>query len=313
MLELSSLAKTWILDVDGTIVKHNGHKIDGFDTYTPSLLVPVPREDNRSQYNINNDSLPFAGYDVWHAYEFSCMTQNGLPVTRLLKIKYNCESRYIVESKSLKLYLNSFNMYRLGKNISDCLSLCKELVKKDLENLLKTDISLEFIDNNADSIKIFDKFQNIINFVDENSLIIEKFKESPDVLLVSDNHEQKKNYLHFDSLRSNCRVTHQPDFGDVFIYYRSKRHIKEDGLVKYLSSFRSEYHFHEECCEMIYKRLYDLLDIENGSDELFVCALYTRRGGIDICPCRWSRNNTELSDIFLLTDINKYTGKGIKQ
>ena len=265
-------------------------KIDGFDTYMPSLLVPVPREDNRAQYNINNDNLPFAGYDVWHAYEFSTLTQNGLPVTRLLKIKYSCESKFIVESKSLKLYLNSFNMHRFGKNIEECLCICKELIKKDLENVLKTDISLEFVDSNTNSVKIFDKFQNILNFVDEKNLIIEKFKESPEVLAAENGTEPKEYYLHFDSLRSNCRVTHQPDFGDAFIYYKSKKHIIEDRLVKYLCSFRSEYHFHEECCEMIYKRLYDLLDIENGGDELFVCALYTRRGGIDICPCRWSKN-----------------------
>ena len=113
----------------------------------------------------------------------------------------------------------------------------------------------------------------------------------------------------FDSLRSNCRVTHQPDFGDVFIYYKSSKHIKENSLVKYLSSFRSEYHFHEECCEMIYKRLYDLLDRD---DELFVCALYTRRGGIDICPSRHSKN-CNIVDVFKLTDTSIYARKSIKQ
>lgn len=113
----------------------------------------------------------------------------------------------------------------------------------------------------------------------------------------------------FDSLRSNCRVTHQPDFGDVYIYYKSQKHIKETGLLKYLSSFRSEYHFHEECCEMIFKRLYDLLD---EKDELYVCALYTRRGGIDICPTRWSKN-CNINDILALTDITTYARKSIKQ
>ena len=110
-------------------------------------------------------------------------------------------------------------------------------------------------------------------------------------------------------MRSNCRVTHQPDFGDAFIYYNSAKHIKEDSLVKYLSSFRSEFHFHEECCEMIFKRLYDLLD-EN--DELFVCALYTRRGGIDICPARWSKN-CEVADVLDLINLEKFARCGIKQ
>ena len=115
--------------------------------------------------------------------------------------------------------------------------------------------------------------------------------------------------LTFDSLRSNCRVTHQPDFGDVFIYYKSKKHIKEESFVKYLSSFRSEFHFHEECCEMIFKRLYDILDAE---DELMVCALYTRRGGIDICPCRYSKKLTE-DMISELVDLKTYARYGIKQ
>ena len=79
--------------------------------------------------------------------------------------------------------------------------------------------------------------------------------------------------------------------------------------MEYLVSFRSEYHFHEECCEMIYKRLYDLLDAD---DELFVCALYTRRGGIDISPARWSKN-CEISDVYNLLDLSKYARCGIKQ
>ncbi len=113
----------------------------------------------------------------------------------------------------------------------------------------------------------------------------------------------------FDSLRSNCRVTHQPDFGDVFIYYKSCKNIDESSLVEYLVSFRSEYHFHEECCEMIYKRLFDILDKQ---DELLVCALYTRRGGIDISPVRFSRNFS-CSDVEKLIDISKFVRCGIKQ
>ena len=289
--------------------KYLGKKIDGSETYNPSLLVAVPRKENRLQYNIDENKLPFYGYDVWHTYEFSSMTQNGLPVTKLLKIKYSCESECIVESKSLKLYLNSFNLEKYGSNMQECLNICKNLIKKDLSNLLKTDIELEFIDNKQDFLKIFQNFENIINYIDENSLTIEKFKEAPEVLETENTSENKEHYIHFDSLRSNCRVTHQPDFGDVFIYYKSNKHIKEASLVKYLCSFRSEYHFHEECCEMIYKRLYDLL---NPEDSLFVCALYTRRGGIDICPCRWN-NKLPVSDAEKLLDVTVYAVNNLKQ
>ena len=127
--------------------------------------------------------------------------------------------------------------------------------------------------------------------------------------LRKENEETKEYYLTFDSLRSNCRVTHQPDFGDMFLYYKSKKHITEKSLVKYLSSFRSEYHFHEECCEMIFKRLSDIL---NKGDKLLVCALYTRRGGIDICPSRWTKN-CEIKDVEILNDITKFARGSIKQ
>ena len=105
---------------------HLGKKVNGSEKYDPSLLVAIPREENRKQYNIQNDNLPFLGFDVWHAFEFSALTENNLPVSRLLKLKYDCKSEYLVESKSLKLYLNSFNMTKFGKNINDCLSVCKE-------------------------------------------------------------------------------------------------------------------------------------------------------------------------------------------
>lgn len=294
------------MNTDEIASTHLGKKSNGSETYNPSLLVAVPRVENRKLYHIPSDNLPFEGWDVWHAYEFSCLTENGIPVTRLMKIKYNCNSNYIIESKSLKLYLNSFNMTRFGSTINDCLSICKKNIEKDLSEKLQTAVCVNFI-NDTERVEIFDNFKNIMDFVDEKTLKIEKFKEAPELIEAEQSDEIKSYYLKFDSLRSNCRVTHQPDFGDVFIYYKSRKHIIEQSLVKYLCSFRSEYHFHEECCEMIYKRLFDLLDKD---DELFVCALYTRRGGIDICPVRW---NCSIEDVHKLLDITKYARNGIKQ
>lgn len=285
-----------------------GKKVEGSVLYDPSLLVAIPRKENREQYDINENCLPFKGYDVWHAYEFSCITKIGLPVTRVLKLRYNCNSPYIVESKSLKLYLNSFNMTKLGKDIKDCLELCKKTIKTDLSNKLQTDVNVEFLDNKSKKQEIFNNFTSLLNFIDENNIFINDFKENPD-LIETEISCEKQYFLTFDSLRSNCRVTHQPDFGDIFIYYKSKTHIKENSLLKYLCSFRSEYHFHEECAEMIYKRLFDNL---NTNDELLVCALYTRRGGIDICPVRWSQNcDTTIVDKLL--SIKTFARHGIKQ
>lgn len=288
---------------------HLGKKVSGSETYNPSLIVAIPRNENRKQYSINDENLPFEGADVWHAYEFSAMTENGIPVTRLVKIKYNCNSKFLVESKSLKLYLNSYNMSRFGKTVNECLKICKTNIEKDLSEKLQTDVKTCYIDDEIERTEIFNNYINIMNFVDETAIKIETFKEAPELIRVKQTNENRSHYLMFNSLRSNCRVTHQPDFGDVYIYYKSFKHIQEKSLVKYLCSFRSEFHFHEECCEMIYKRLYDLLD---DNDELLVCALYTRRGGIDICPARWSKNCT-VKDADALLDIKKYARRGVKQ
>ncbi|MBP3821586.1 NADPH-dependent 7-cyano-7-deazaguanine reductase QueF [bacterium] len=283
-----------------------GKRIEGFTSYNPSILVAVPREENRIKYSINSD-LPFDGYDVWHCYEFSSMSENGLPVTKVLKLKYPCTSKFIIESKSLKLYLNSFNLSRFGKNTKECLEICRQTIQKDLSEKLQTVVEVDFPKN--DKVEIFNNFKNIIELIDENTLKIEKFNEAPEVLLASNESKITQHYLKFESLRSNCRITHQPDFGDVFIYYKSQKVINLQSLIKYLVSFRSENHFHEECVEMIYKRLSDILDV---NDKLFVCAMYTRRGGIDITPVRYSKDLT-LSEIDSLYDLKVFARNGIKQ
>ena len=289
--------------------KFLGKKVSGSESYDSSLLVAVPRIENRRLYGIKNENLPFDGFDIWHAYEFSAMTENGLPVTRLMKMKYSCENDFLVESKSLKLYLNSFNMSRFGKNIEECLEICKNIIERDLSEKLQTSVSVNFLNNNSSRINIFENFKNIMDFVNEDDLKVEKFKEAPELLETEESDFLSEYFLMFDSLRSNCRVTHQPDFGDAYIYYKSKKHIKEDSLIRYLVSFRSEFHFHEECCEMIFKRLSDILDKE---DEIFVCAMYTRRGGIDICPVRLSKNCT-INPAENLLDVTKFARCGIKQ
>ena len=289
--------------------KYLGKRVECVNVYCPEFLVAVPRQENRAQYSINNEKLPFDGVDIWHSYEFSVMTDNGMPVTRLLKMKYSCCSEFIIESKSLKLYLNSFNMFKIGETTEACLEQCRKIIEKDLKKRLKTDVSVSFINNFSERFKIFEKFKNTLDFINEKDLKIDKFQEAPELLETDETEIDSADFLTFDSLRSNCRVTHQPDFGDVFIYYKSKKRIKEASLVKYLCSFRSEFHFHEECCEMIFKRLFDLL---NAEDELFVGTLYTRRGGIDISPLRWSKNCT-FDGYMPLVDVSKYARCGIKQ
>jgi len=289
--------------------KYLGKKVEGSDRYNPTLIVPIPRCENRKQYNIDEKNLPFNGFDIWHAYEFSALTQGGIPFTRLLKIKYPCDSKFIAESKSLKLYLNSFNMTKFEETAEKSLEICRKIIEKDLSRNLQTTVQVYFINNLAKRVELFQNYQNIMEQIEEKNIVIDKFKEAPEYLEIENTENNKEYFLTFDSLRSNCRVTHQPDFGDVFIYYSSKKHINESSLVKYLTSFRTEYHFHEECCEMIFKRLKDILD---NDDKLFVCALYTRRGGIDICPVRWTKNFIP-KGIENLIDVEKFARHGVKQ
>ena len=161
-------------------------------------------------------------------------------------------------------------MTPFGMDTSDCLSICKKTIEKDLSNTLKTKVELAYIENNAPRANIFHSFKDITKMVNEDEIKIQKFKEAPEVLKYDATQKTMEHKLTFDSLRSNCRVTHQPDFGDIFIYYKSNRHISEQSLIEYLASFRSEYHFHEECTEMIFKRLYDILD---SNDKLLVTVL----------------------------------------
>ena len=180
---------------DKTASKFLGKKTDGAETYNPDLPVAVPRAENRLRYGINPEKLPFEGVDVWHAYEFSALTRYGMPVTRVLKLRYSCESDFIVESKSLKLYLNSFNMSKFGDTAENCLAECKKLIENDLGNTLKTTLTAEFLDNDAERVNIFSEFLNIMDFVDENSVKIEYFKEAPELLQTEENGEVKSYYL----------------------------------------------------------------------------------------------------------------------
>lgn len=301
--------KNFLNTTDKIASTHLGKKSSGSESYDSSLLVAIPRIENRKQYNIENSNLPFIGFDIWHAYEFSSLTKNNIPFTKVLKIKYNCDSEFLIESKSLKLYLNSFNMSQFGNTIEEALEICKEIIIKDLSEILKTKVEVKILDASTRQEILYNNFKELKDLIDENQISVEKFKEAPEVLTTENKNETKEYYIKFSALRSNCRVTHQPDFGTAYIYYKSKKHIFESSLIKYLTSFRSEYHFHEECTEMIYKRLEAILDKD---DELFVSALYTRRGGIDICPSRWSKN-CSFHEVEKLLDLNSYAVSGIMQ
>jgi 7-cyano-7-deazaguanine reductase len=255
------------------------------DSVDPSLLVGVPRVLNRTAYEIDEEDLPFVGSDTWNCYEFSTLADNGFPVSGLMRIIYPSDSPNIVESKSLKLYLNSFNMMTNGESIDEIVQNVETRIYDDLCICLGhdgIDVALNF-EQGITRKPIEGDFIQVENFVDPIGITFDQYNESPDTLVVVESDGYPKLWRS-SVLRSNCRVTNQPDWGDVYIAIKGKKTVTPESLLQYIVSMRKENHFHEEICECIYKRLDDLLE----PDELFVACLYTRRGGIDINPLRAS-------------------------
>ena len=291
--------------------KFLGKRVEGKSQYDPSFLVAVPRQDNRTYLGLSPENCP-KGFDTWYGYEFTSLTESGLPFNRVIKIVYPSTSPSIVESKSLKLYLNSFAMTRLGQTIKEAEDTAKLVITRDLEKLLETSVRVGFI-KTTEPFHIFTEFSDLYSEVsDVDFLKISEYNENKNLLKISEEYGDpvEHKYL-FTSLKSNCRVTHQPDFGDIFINYKSKKEIDKGSLIQYLCSFRNEFHFHEEICECCFTRLSELLD---EGDPLMVTALYTRRGGIDINPCRY-QNFYPSFDVKALGNPETYTryGFNVKQ
>jgi len=256
------------------------------DQVDPTLLVAIPRQLNRDHYNINQDTL-MVGYDTWNAYEVSFLLDNGYPINVVAKITYSSESYAIVESKSLKLYLNSFNMQKFGKTLHEAADAAAAKIHIDLGNLLATDVCIDiFTDSYFNEIAgehaFRGTFPSLEEITDVENMDFPFYNENPEILKID--HETDHNLFTAKSnaLRSNCRVTNQPDWGDVYIVLEGESIPTYESVLQYIVSMRKENHFHEEICECIYKRLLDKFNPEH----LIVGCLYTRRGGIDINPVR---------------------------
>lgn len=260
---------------------HLGKQSNYPQHYDTSVLVAVPRILNREQYGISNEILPFVGVDVWHCYEFSFLTEKGAPVVGMLKIIYPATNEFLVESKSLKLYLNSFNMERFGETKNEGVLKVIEIIQNDLSELLKCEVLINYFDYNSQpSESDFDDFSILEEIVDFDNLSCSEFSENPGLLETSNISGKIKWGTHL--LRSNCKITHQPDWGSLFIEMKGEKLPTPESFLKYLVSLRNENHFHEEICEMVFKRIIDKF----GPVKLVITCLYTRRGGIDICPSR---------------------------
>ncbi|WP_372017280.1 NADPH-dependent 7-cyano-7-deazaguanine reductase QueF [Pseudoxanthomonas sp. 10H] len=237
--------------------------------YDPSLLFPIPRAGARAELGVAGGPLPFAGHDRWHAYELSWLDRRGKPRVATATLQVPATSPNLVESKSLKLYLNSLNATRfddddaLRARIAADLSACAGApvaVAFGLPPMAPADAgeSLDGIDADFDAYG------------------------PPDAgHLSADEGARVDEYLRSDLLKSNCPVTGQPDWASVHLRYRGPR-IDRTGLLRYLVSFREHAEFHEQCVERIF------LDVlaRCRPAQLSVEARYTRRGGLDINPWR---------------------------
>jgi len=291
-------------DLDNSnISKHLGQSSQYKATYDPELLVQEPRQSNRTHLGIQDDDLPFEGGDTWNAYEVSGLTHKGLPVAGVGKIYIPCNSLYIVESKSLKLYFNSFNMSKLGDTAEEVREEIQRRAQIDLSKLLGVNVEVKIFSNKemlSDPTTPEEEWDHARYITIEDEYPVEDmefntYQETPELIKVVKNEVGTVRY-HSALLKSNCRVTSQPDWGDVYITLEGEYAPDPVSLLEYIVSFRDECHFHEEICEALYKRLLDICK----PDELVVRCLYARRGGIDINPERYkpgSKKHHTLHDV----------------
>lgn len=250
-----------------------GKQSDYGSSYNPSRLYPIPRSGKRQEIGIDPNNLPFFGFDCWNHYEVSWLNNKGKPLVAIAEITYDCNSPKIIESKSLKLYFNSLNNTKFN-NITEL----EAIIQKDLEERVEADVIV--------TIHVLEKLTDITlqtsfpgESLDELDIECSVYQVDPSFLSVHD--ELVEETLYSDLLKSNCLVTHQPDWGSIQIAYRGKK-INREGLLKYLISYRNHNEFHEQCIERIF---IDIMRYCNPTS-LTVYGRYTRRGGLDINPYR---------------------------
>lgn len=247
-----------------------GREVAYPDRFDPGLLFPIPRTLGRDDLGIANSPMPFIGHDRWHAYELSWLDALGKPQVATATLLVPAASPNLVESKSLKLYLNSCNNARFA----DAEALRRQVVA-DLSNAAGAPVAMEFglPPMQAPAAESLDAMEITIDGA-----------RAPDAALLDvDATSEIEETLHSALLKSNCPVTGQPDWADVFIAYRGPR-IERASLLRYLVSFRDHAGFHEQCVEQIFR------DVSRQCRPawLSVEARYTRRGGLDINPWRAS-------------------------
>ncbi|MCX7121882.1 MAG: NADPH-dependent 7-cyano-7-deazaguanine reductase QueF [Gammaproteobacteria bacterium] len=246
-----------------------GKKTRYDEHYNPDLLFPIARKSKRDEIGVSTP-LPFFGFDTWNHFEVSWLNEKGKPIVALGEIIYSADSENIIESKSMKLYFNSFNNTQfkdaetvqniIQKDLTDRLNASFVLIKITPLSLLKNDT-------------LFSRLEGI--YLDEMDISCSAYHTDATYLKTENTYAEE--ILYSDLLKSNCLVTDQPDWCSVQITYKGKK-INREGLLRYIVSFRNDNEFHEQCIEKIFMQIMQYCK----PDELSVYGRSTRRGGIDI-------------------------------
>ncbi|WGE88412.1 NADPH-dependent 7-cyano-7-deazaguanine reductase QueF [Actinobacillus equuli subsp. haemolyticus] len=251
-----------------------GQKTEYKSEYDPTLLQPVPRKLNRDGLGITEQQPFDRGADVWTCYELSWLNENGLPQVAIADVAIDFRSENLIESKSFKLYLNSFNQTKFAS-----LEQVEQTLAKDLSQCASGQVSVKVYKLSAYTQ------QPIVDFagecIDEQDIQINSYEFSNEHLAGVAEGEVVEETLVSHLLKSNCLITSQPDWGSVQIHYVGKK-LNREKLLRYLVSFREHNEFHEQCVERIFTDLIQFAQPE----KLTVYARYTRRGGLDINPFR---------------------------
>ena len=256
-----------------------GQKTEYASQYDRTLLQPVPRALNRDGLGITQNQPFTIGADIWTAYEISWLNEKGLPQVAIADIYLDYQSQNLIESKSFKLYLNSFNQSKFTD-----FNAVQQTMQRDLIECAQGDVKVRL-----NPVAVYDaqKIKHLQgDCIDEQDIEITSYEFNANWLkdCVSDEIVEEKLVSHL--LKSNCLITNQPDWGTLHIHYVGKK-INQEKLLRYVVSFRQHNEFHEQCVERIFC---DLMHYAKP-EKLTVYARYTRRGGLDINPFRSNFEN----------------------
>ena len=249
--------------------KNSAYRTD----YAPELLFPIPRQGKRDELGLHG-TLPFFGVDIWNAYELSWLNARGKPQVAIARFTVPADSPNIIESKSLKLYLNSFNQTRL-----DNAQALQALLQADLARGFGAPVQIALTLPDAFASLKMGELDGLL--LDRLDVEISHYTPQPLLLTAATGEAPVEETFVSHLLKSNCLVTGQPDWASVQIHYFGPQ-IEQEGLLKYLIGFREHNEFHEQCVERIFV---DILR-QCAPHKLAVYARYTRRGGLDINPWR---------------------------